>query len=396
MTADGRVERRGSDWVFCLSGSDEKVRLVSLTEKVQLDTRKIRPEAPTDEESQAWDRLRRDWRSPAAFLRVSGPLVQPSRETAPTLEVRAFWWFSPARPEAHALWLGLEVNGPYGLGEPWAVIREGIKRSGDWEWLAETPDLETATFRARTSAGRWPELAVLANQVGDLGAGATLRGVEAAVEGWLSMEHARLHLRVRGCEDPIALAPLDRKIQRDGRHRREAKKTAAERGAYDRLRAGAGKNPRQARVLGPVVESQDGRQWLLEVRGFDLESAPGAPLPEWTQDRRDGGASTVKLDTAPPAPPRSLSARCRDGQILLSWDQNPEPDLDGYNVFRTTTPGRGYIQIAAGIVPNRAAFRAEDPGVTYHYVVTARDKSGQESGFSSEATVLIPRPPLKP
>ena len=104
----------------------------------------------------------------------------------------------------------------------------------------------------------------------------------------------------------------------------------------------------------------------------------------------------MNRDTAPPAPPKSLSARYRDGQILLNWDENTEPDLDGYNVFRATTPGTGYIQVAAGIVSNRCVFRADDPGAIYHYVVTARDQRGNESRFSSEATVHLPRQPSRP
>lgn len=396
ITADGRVERQGADWVLCLAGSEEKLRLAPLATKVQLDPRQGRPQAPTREESLAWERLCGEWRSPAAALRVRGPLLRPAPGSMPTLEVRGFWWFSPAQPPVHALWLGLEVNGPYGLREPWAMIREGLLRSGDWEWLAEAPDLAAETFGARSASACWPRQTLLARQVSELGAGASLRGVEAAVEGWLSRENGRLRFRACGSEGPVALAPLDRKIQRDGRQRSEATKTASERGAYELLCSSAGSQPRLARVLGPVVESGDGRHWLLEVRGFVLQAAPGAPLPaDWTPERQDGAGrhglgSPLPLDTVAPAPPRALSASFRDGRIHLSWEESPEPDLDAYNVFRAATPGSGYIQIAAGIVPNRAAFRAEDPGANHRYVVTARDRSGNESGFSAEATVQIP------
>ncbi len=396
ITADGRVERQGADWVLCLAGSEEKLRLAPLTTKVQLDTRKRQPQEPNREESLAWERLCGDWRSPAAPLRVRGPLLRPAPESMPTLEVRDFWWFSPAQPELHALWIGLEVNGPYGLREPWAMIREGLLRSGDWVWLAEAPDLVAETFGARSASACWPRQTLLVRRVSDLGAGASLRGVEAAVEGWLSRENGRLRFRARGSEDLVALAPLDRKIQRDGRQRSEATKTAGERGAYDLLCSSAEMAPRLARVLGPVVESRDGHHWLLEVRGFVVQAAPGAPLPaDWAPELqvgagRHGPGSSSSLDTVAPAPPRALSAKLRDGRIHLSWEESPEPDLDAYNVFRAATPGSGYIQIAAGIVSNRAAFRAGDPGASYRYVVTARDKAGNESGFSAEAMVQTP------
>jgi hypothetical protein len=397
ITADGRVERRGPDWVLRLSGSEETLRLAPLQSKVQLDTRRSLPQAAGEEERLAWDRLRGEWRSPTVAVRVRGPLVRPSREAAPILEVRDAWWFSPARPAASALWLALDVNGPYGLGEPWAVIREGLERAGGWEWLAEMPDVETATVRARTSSGRWPDQAALAGQLSAAGAGATLRGVEAAVEGRLSRERGRLVLRAAGSEAPIALAPLERRIQRRGRRRGEARELAAEREAHGRLGAIADGEPRLVRVLGPVVQARDGLQWLLEVRGFDA-AAPGEPLPPLTPDRPEEGsgpAPAASPDTSAPAPPGSLSAHHHDGRVFLSWAESPEADLDGYNVFRTTTPGRGYIQIAAGIVLNRAEFRAEDAGVSY-YVVTARDVSGNESGFSEEAALEIPQEPGKP
>jgi len=155
------------------------------------------------------------------------------------------------------------------------VIREGLQRAGGWEWLAETPGVETATVRARTSSGRWPDQAALAGQVGAAGAGATLRGVEAAVEGRLSRERGRLVLRVAGSEAPIALAPLERRVQRHGRRRGEARKLAAERDAYGRLGAIVENEPLLVRVLGPVVEAREGLQWLLEVREFDV----AAPTP---------------------------------------------------------------------------------------------------------------------
>jgi hypothetical protein len=399
VTADGRVERRGPDWVLCLSGSEETLRLAPLTSRVQLDTRRNLPQAPGDEERLAWDRLRGEWRSPADAVRVRGPLLRPSREAAPALEVRDFWWFSRARPEACALRLGLDVNGPYGLGEPWAVIREGLLGAGGWEWVAEAPDLETATFNARAASGGWPDQAALGRQLSTLGAGATLRGVEAAVEGRLSRERSRLFLRVRGREEPIHLAPLDRRIEQQGRSRsRTTARIAAERGAHDRLRARAEDGPRLARVFGPVVEARDGLQWLLEVRGFDVEASPGSGLPAPREDRpeEEVHGSVPSSDKEPPAPPASLSVHLHEGRVLLSWAESPEADLDGYNVFRTTTPGKDYIQIAAGIVASRAAFRAGDPGVSYHYAVTARDVSGNESGFSTEAAVRIPGEPSRP
>lgn len=395
VTADGSLERLGPELRLRLGGSAEKVRLGRLTAKVQLDTRKGLPRPASREESLAWERLRREERPGAGQLRITGPLVRANPDSELVLEVREYWWFSPVRPPALLVSVGLDVNGPYGLAEPWAVIRDGLNGSGQWKWMAEAPDLETATFRARTADGLSPSLPALARRVSDLGAGATLRGVEVVVEGWLTRQDDRPHLRAAGSEGSIGLAPLNRPVQKDERHGREASKTGGEAAAYETLLANAGSPPRLVRVFGPLVESRSGPEWLLEVRGFELDAGKGDPAALLTR-ARDGvdraTAATSGRDRSPPAPPGSLSVEYRDGQIRLSWDESPEKDVDAYNVFRSTTPGKGYIQIAAGIVRNRCVFRVEETGVVYHYVITARDLSGNESGHSAEATVSIPKP----
>ena len=88
----------------------------------------------------------------------------------------------------------------------------------------------------------------------------------------------------------------------------------------------------------------------------------------------------------PPAPPTGLVATAGDKQASLDWNDNSEPDLAGYNVFRSTTQGGPYSKINAGLV---AASDYVDTGltggVTYYYVVTAENTSAQEGGNSNEA-----------
>lgn len=81
--------------------------------------------------------------------------------------------------------------------------------------------------------------------------------------------------------------------------------------------------------------------------------------------------------------------------ILVSWNANTEPDLDGYNVYYGTQSGQYQAPIDVG---NTTSYQGSvpDDGTTYYVAVTAYDISGNESGFSEETSVYIPIPDTTP
>ncbi len=84
-------------------------------------------------------------------------------------------------------------------------------------------------------------------------------------------------------------------------------------------------------------------------------------------------------DTTPPAVPTNLAASAGDGEINLSWTQNPEPDLKGYNVYSGTTAGSLTL---AGFVDKTGAgkkFTGLTNGTAYSYAIDAEDTSGNKS-----------------
>ncbi len=104
-------------------------------------------------------------------------------------------------------------------------------------------------------------------------------------------------------------------------------------------------------------------------------------------------------DTTPPAAPSGLLATAHDGSVDLDWADNSEPDLDGYDVFRSTTSGGPWTQVN----PSRLSVSAfTDNGVsngtTYFYVVRATDTTGNVSSDSGEvsATPQDMTPPAAP
>ncbi len=106
--------------------------------------------------------------------------------------------------------------------------------------------------------------------------------------------------------------------------------------------------------------------------------------------------SATPTDTTPPSVPTGLTATPGSEVVSLDWDDNSESDLDGYNVYRSTTSGGGaggYDKLNSSLLTS-SDYTDSDviSGTTYYYVVTAIDKTSNESGYSSEVSA-IPDPP---
>ena len=102
-------------------------------------------------------------------------------------------------------------------------------------------------------------------------------------------------------------------------------------------------------------------------------------------------------DLTAPGGPTSLTATGGDGQVALDWSDNPELDLAGYNVYRSTSPGGPHAKINTSVV---ATSDYNDPGVTnsttYYYVVAALDKCANVSSDSNEANATPEAGPPAP
>ena len=91
-------------------------------------------------------------------------------------------------------------------------------------------------------------------------------------------------------------------------------------------------------------------------------------------------------DTTPPAAPQNVAASAGDSQVSLSWSANTDPDLAGYNVYRSTSlpvplssPLNGASLLSvAGYVDTGL-----QNGTAYNYVVEAVDTSGNKAQAAS-------------
>lgn len=76
--------------------------------------------------------------------------------------------------------------------------------------------------------------------------------------------------------------------------------------------------------------------------------------------------------------------------VTLNWNASTST-VSGYNVYRSTTNGSGYVQINPTLV-NALTYvdNTVQNGIIYYYVTTAVDSSGTQSAYSNQATANIP------
>ncbi|MGD0552154.1 MAG: cellulase family glycosylhydrolase [Sedimentisphaerales bacterium] len=88
-----------------------------------------------------------------------------------------------------------------------------------------------------------------------------------------------------------------------------------------------------------------------------------------------------------PAAPTGVTANPSVGTILLDWNNNSETDLAGYNVYRSTTSGSGYVKLnSSPLTSSEYSDVNVSSETTYYYVVTAVDVGGLESVYSGEVS----------
>jgi len=98
---------------------------------------------------------------------------------------------------------------------------------------------------------------------------------------------------------------------------------------------------------------------------------------------------TVNAVNDPPGAPHNLSATAGATTVSLDWADNVEPegDLQGYNVYRSTTSGSyDFVTPLAFVTESAYVDGAVASGTTYYYVVKAVDTGDLESGPSQEAS----------
>ena len=97
-------------------------------------------------------------------------------------------------------------------------------------------------------------------------------------------------------------------------------------------------------------------------------------------------SDTITLRTKPkPRAPEGLNAALKEGNMILTWSANTEPDIVSYSVFE-----KGFFGLTKiGTVKEPRFIKAgPKPGKSRDYLVTAVDRDGLESEQSTPINVF--------
>lgn len=97
--------------------------------------------------------------------------------------------------------------------------------------------------------------------------------------------------------------------------------------------------------------------------------------------------SITPADKFAPATPAGLIVQAGIGGVEIAWDRNAEPDLRGYQVWRTAAGGE-LQRLGEPVTMASFSDRSVAAGNRYRYAVSAIDASGNESKTCEPAEVL--------
>ena len=123
---------------------------------------------------------------------------------------------------------------------------------------------------------------------------------------------------------------------------------------------------------------QFGTTYDYIVRALSLPRA-GAPLSEIIESNESLPLTVTPKDTFPPTAPTSISIASRGGIISLFWPPNAEPDVVGYNVYRSEDEQSWTKITARPITTITFGDRQVQIGKRYFYQIAAVDNAGNES-----------------
>lgn len=106
------------------------------------------------------------------------------------------------------------------------------------------------------------------------------------------------------------------------------------------------------------------------------------------------GSISVASNSSPAASGPSLAGAgvaAPQHTVDLAWSPSGS-SITGYNVYRGLKSGGPYSKLVSSDSTTSYTDNSVDAGTLYFYVITARDQSGTESGFSNEVQASIPTP----
>jgi len=132
-----------------------------------------------------------------------------------------------------------------------------------------------------------------------------------------------------------------------------------------------------------------GQRYTYVVRTVSL-GTEGKPV----ESLNSNSVLAEPVDIYPPSAPGQISPAASPGKISLFWPANPEADVAGYTIYRSTDPNlpKDRWTKLTPTLYTRTTFTDEnvEAGKTYYYYLTATDVSGNPSQPSEVVSETVP------
>jgi fibronectin type 3 domain-containing protein len=132
-----------------------------------------------------------------------------------------------------------------------------------------------------------------------------------------------------------------------------------------------------------------GQRYTYVVRTVSL-GTEGKPV----ESLNSNSVEAAPVDIYSPSAPGQISPAASPGRISLFWPANPESDVAGYTIYRSTDanlPKDRWTKLTSSLY-TRTTFTDEnvEAGKTYYYYITATDTSGNVSPPSEVVSETVP------
>ncbi|MFN2493821.1 MAG: fibronectin type III domain-containing protein [Pyrinomonadaceae bacterium] len=145
-------------------------------------------------------------------------------------------------------------------------------------------------------------------------------------------------------------------------------------------------------VSGPQYVDKNfkfGETYRYVVRAVSL-GTQGAQV----ESLNSNSISISPRDIFPPSAPSSITVAAAPGRLSLFFPGNPEPDVAGYNIYRSTDPNmpKAQWQKMNASLLTQTSFQDErvESGKRYYYYLTATDQVGNVSVPSDVVSEVVP------
>ena len=134
---------------------------------------------------------------------------------------------------------------------------------------------------------------------------------------------------------------------------------------------------------------ESGKEYSYLVRTVSLGTEGAA-----TESLNSNSLAIKPADTFPPSAPSAISIAAAPGRLSLFFPANPEPDVSGYLIFRTTNaqqPKESWTRLTRAPL-TRTTYQDEDVqrGTRYYYYLIAVDAAGNASQPSEVFSEVAP------